>query len=160
MYSHSAKLDYTGTRTKDGFIDWVSRKAGSMSISVSDCESVVARTKDGTLALNYFGTLQGDLYDAFVKAAWNQSINDRFTFYHTSDTSCIEKFGLAAGSSSGVSLTRAFDDSPVPYSGDASESAIVAFAKKHAIPQLINFSDEYIEPIFADGNPAVILMTE
>ena len=133
-----------------------------MSISVSDCESVVSRTKDGTLALNYFGTLQGSLYDAFVKAAWNQSINDRFTFYHTTDTSCIEKFGLPAGSTSGVSLTRAFDESPLPFpsSGDASESAIVAFAKKHAIPQLINFSDEYIEPIFADGNPAVILMTE
>ena len=96
-----------------------------------------------------------------MKAAWNQSINDRFRFYHTADASCIEKFGLPAGSSSGISLTRAFDDSPVAYTGgQASESAIVQFAKKHAVPQLIVFSDDYIEPIFAEGNPALILMTE
>ena len=93
-----------------------------------------------------------------MKAAWDQSINDRFKFYHTADASCGDAFGL--GSNGGVSLTRAFDESPVAYSGEATESAIVKFAKKHAIPQMIVFSDDYIEPIFAEENPALILMTE
>ena len=31
--------------------------------------------------MSYFGTFSGDLYDAFIKAAWNQSVNDRFKFY-------------------------------------------------------------------------------
>ena len=111
------------------------------------------------MSLSYFGTLQGDLFDAFMRAAWDQSINDRFRFYHTADASCGEVFGLGS-SGAGVSLTRAFDESPVVYSGEANESAIVKFAKKHAVPQMIVFSDDYIEPIFAEENPALILITE
>ena len=46
------------------------------------------------------------------------------------------------------------------YSGNASETGIVSFARKGGVPQLINFSEDYIEPVFAEGNPALILMTE
>lgn len=98
------------------------------------------------------------MYDAFIKAAWDQSINEKFHFYQTSDTSCAEKYGLQ--STPGISLIRNFDDSPVAYTGSASRSDLVSFAKKSSVPQLIVFTDDYIEPIFAENNPAVILMTE
>lgn len=41
-----------------------------------------------------------------------------------------------------------------------SEDDIVAFAKASSVPRLITFSEDYIEPIFGDHNPAVILFTE
>lgn len=109
----------------------------------------------------YFGDFSGELFDAYTKAAWNQSINDRYRFYQITDASCAEQFGHNAGNSSGkISLTRLFDEEKLAYTGEASEASIVSFAKKGAVPQLINFSDEYIEPVFAEGNPALILMTE
>ena len=37
---------------------------------------------------------------------------------------------------------------------------LAAFAKAYSIPRLITFSEEYIEQIFADKNPAIILFTE
>ena len=120
-----------------------------------------SRTSDAKLTLSYFGTHSGDLYDAFIKAAWNQSINDRFQFYHTTDAACAVEYGHEAGSEAGkISLSRQFDESPLAYSGEANEAGIVSFARKGGVPQLITFSDDYIEPIFAEGNPALILMTE
>ena len=73
-----------------------------------------------------------------------------FRFYHTTDTSasCGDKF--AVQSSGGISIIRNFDDSPIVYSGEATEAGVVEFAKKGAMPQLINFSDDYIEAIFAE----------
>ena len=77
---------------------------------MADCKDMQSRTSDAKLTLTYFGTHSGDLYDAFIKAAWNQSINDRFQFYHTTDAACAVEYGHEAGSEAGkISLSRQFD---------------------------------------------------
>jgi len=78
-------------------------------------------------------------------AAKSAAIGEKFSFLHTSDASCGEKFGL---SGPGLALTRTFDESPLAYSGAASLDDIVSFAKEASTPTLIPFSQDYIEPIF------------
>jgi hypothetical protein len=116
-----------------------------------------AKTNEGRLNISYFGELSGDLWDAFMGTAKYPIISELFNFYHTTDASCGEKFGL---SGSGISLTRKFDESPIAYSGVASRDDLVAFARGASVPTLISFSEDYIEPIFAEKNPAIILFTE
>ena len=48
---------------------------------------------DTKLALSYFGALEGDLYDAFMKGARNPAINENYSFFHTTDTACASDFG-------------------------------------------------------------------
>lgn len=114
-------------------------------------------TADAKLALSYFGAFEGDLWEAYMKGAKNPSISEKYTFFHTSDADCAAKYGVSAP---GISLSRAFDESPVPYTGGASEDDIVSFAKGASVPRLITFSEDYIEPIFGDHQAAVILFTE
>jgi protein disulfide-isomerase A1 len=109
------------------------------------------------LALSYFGALDGDLYNTFIQSARNPTISEKYAFLHTTDASCASKYGAKAP---GISLSRTFDNSPIAYSGASNEEELVAFAKKASVPQLITFSEDYIEPIFGDHNPAVILFTE
>ena len=116
-----------------------------------------AKTKEGKLNLSFFGDLSGDLWDAYMGAAKDPAISENFNFIHTSDAACGASYGL---SGAGVSLTRQFDESPLAYTGAASSADIVAFAKGASVPTLITFSEDYIEPIFADQNPAMILFTE
>ena len=104
-----------------------------------------AETAEGKLNLSYFGDLSGDLWDAYMGAAKNPAISEKFGFFHTSDADCGAKFGL---SGAGVSLTRRFDESPLAYDGAASMDSIVEFAKGASVPTLISFSEDYIEPIF------------
>ena len=73
------------------------------------------RTSEDKLALSYFGESAGGLWDAFFGAAKDPVIGEKYSFYHTSDVACGEKFGL---SGSGVALSRRFDDSPLQYSGE------------------------------------------
>lgn len=107
--------------------------------------------------MGYVGALEGDMYAHYITAAKSPSIGEKFTFLHTSDESCASTLGVSAP---GVGIARRFDDSPVAYTGDASHTDMVAWAKASAVPKLINFSEDYIEPIFADHNPALILFTQ
>ena len=83
QFSHSAKADYTGGRTKDTIVDWMKMKTGAVSLDVSDCAQLTIKvnSKESKLGLSYFGPFEGSLYDEFIKAAWDQSINEKFHFY-------------------------------------------------------------------------------
>ena len=149
-------MEYSGGRTKDTIIDWINKKTGPVSKEV-DCAGMEADAAEAKMALSFFGALEGEMYDAFMKSANNPAIAEKFAFLHTSDGDCAAKFGAAAG---GIALSRRFDESPLAYTGAASEDEIVAFAKGSSVPRLITFSEDYIEPIFGDRNPALILFTE
>ena len=156
VFRSGTKIDYTGGRTEDTIVQWINKKTGPASEEV-DCATMETKTGEGKLNLSFFGDLSGDLWDAYMGAAKDPAISENFNFLHTSDAACGEKFGL---SGAGVSLTRRFDESPLAYSGAAAKDDIVAFAKSASVPTLISFSEDYIEPIFADQNPAIILFTE
>ena len=156
LYSQGTKLEYTGGRTEDTIVQWINKKTGPASEEVA-CDAMTTKTEEGKLNLSYFGDLAGDLYDAFIGAAKNPAISETYSFFHTSDAACGEKYGL---SGAGVALSRRFDDSPLQYSGEANVDDIVKFAKDASVPMLISFSEDYIEPIFGDHNPALILFTE
>lgn len=154
-FNQGAKMDYTGGRTKDTIIEWINKKTGPASNEV-DCAAMEAATAEAKLALSYFGTFEGPVFDEFMKSAKNPAIAEKFSFYHTSDADCASKYGTSAP---GISLSRTFDESPLAFSG-ATEDEIVSFAKNASVPVLITFSEDYIEPIFGDQKAAAILFTE
>merc|ERR1719246_359213 len=128
-------MEYSGGRTKDTIIDWINKKTGPASTEV-DCEAMKAKTADAKLALSYFGALEGDVFENFMKGAKNPAIGEKYSFFHTADAACAESFGVVAP---GISLSRGFDESPL---------AVAAF------------SEDYIEPIFGEQQPAMVLFTE
>jgi len=155
-FNHGTKMDYTGGRTKDTIVEWINKKTGPVSAEV-DCAGMESKAGEAQLALSYFGAMEGDLWDNYMNAARNPAISEKFQFFHTTDGDCASKFGASAP---GIGLSRRFDESPLGYGGAATEDEIVAFAKKASVPRLITFSEDYIEPIFGDKNPALILFTE
>jgi len=40
FFNHSAKIDYTGGRSKDTIVDWITKKSGAISVDVTDCASM------------------------------------------------------------------------------------------------------------------------
>ena len=114
------------------------------------------KTAEANLAISYFGAAEGDMWEAYMKGAKNPAISEKFQFFHTTDGDCASKYGASAN---GVALSRRFDESPLAFSG-AGEEELVNWAKASSVPMLITFSEDYIEPIFGDRNPAVILFTE
>lgn len=54
-------------------------------------------------------------------------------------------------------IFRKFDQSPLTYSGNWETSEIVNWLTASSVPTLIEFSEEYIEPIFGQKSSAIFL---
>lgn len=110
---------------------------------------MAARTT-GKLNLVYFGSQEGELFNQFMSAA---KTNDNYLFFHVSGV-CAALHGQQHP---GVSIFRSFDESPIHFSG--SPSGLNEWMESSAVPTLIEFSEDYIEPIFGKGKDALILFT-
>ena len=104
------------------------------------------------LNLVYFGDFSGNLWDSFWQIARE---NEQFSVFHASGA-CADAHGAKANS---ISVFRSFDNSPIHYSGEHSVVSIREWMENAAVPMLIEFSEEYIEPIFGKGQPALILFS-
>jgi len=144
FFNHGEKVEYTGGRTEDTIINWIVKKTGPPS-QEKTCDDLKALAKDMKLGLIYFGAAEGELFTAH-ESAGKSDIGEKFAFYHTA-AECASEFGASAPS---IALVRNFDKSPVVYSGESTADAIKAFAKSNSVPILIEFSEDYIEPIFGD----------
>lgn len=112
---------------------------------------------NGKINLSYFGDVSGDLWEAYIDAAKTPPISETTGFYHTDDVACGEKFGL---SGSGVALSRGFDNSPIQYAGEKDFFAMVDWVQAASIPNVITFSEEYIDLIFGEHKPFLAFFTE
>jgi len=107
------------------------------------------------LVLAYFGDdTSSKEYKTFVEVANNAAVGEKFAFVHLHDKDCA---GEHKASHPSVVLFRQFDTSPVVYSGNWDTEAIVEWAKPLMVPTLIEFSEDFIEPIFGAKQPAIFL---
>jgi hypothetical protein len=127
------------------------KKSGPASEEIS-CDSLKAKAGEAKLNLVYFGAQEGPMFDSYMTAA---KTDDKFIFYHAHGD-CAAHWGASTNS---VSVMRTFDASPVHYAGEATHEGITAFMEKNSVPKLIEFSEDYIEPIFGKGKTAIILFT-
>lgn len=91
----------------------------------------------------------------YNEVATHGSVSEKFQFYHVNDKECAASHG-AEGHGSLV-LFRQFDTSPLVFSGNWEVTPIVDWMLASSVPTLIEFSEDYIEPIFGQKNAAIFL---
>lgn len=85
-------------------------------------------------------------------------MGDKFKFYHVNSKECANKHGVTAYP--GLALFRNFEEKVLPYSGSFETAPIVDFLLTGSVPTLIEFSEDYIEPIFGARNAAIFLFRD
>ena len=90
----------------------------------------------------FFGKSDSDEFTAFEKAA---SQDDKRSYFHTEDSESAKAHGVEQPA---VSLFRNFDEPKVDFSGKIITNDLSAWVSENSIPTVIDFNDEYIEPIF------------
>lgn len=148
-------MEYTGGRTENDIVNWVLKKVGPPSVEVT-CDQLKEKVAKDKLALAYFGDLTIKEYkETFLETAKSPMINEKFNFYHLNDKDCAASFG--ATQSPALVLFRQFDEPTVVYKGNWESTPIVDFMLAEMTPILMEFSEEYIEPIFGQRKPASFL---
>jgi protein disulfide-isomerase A1 len=149
------KTDYTGGRTENDIVNWILKKVGPASNEVT-AEQLKTKVDENKLSVAYFGDVNArEFKEVFLEVANNPTVGDKFQFYHLNDEATAKSYG--ASSLPAIVLFRKFDDSPLVYSGNWETTPVVDFIVASSVPTLINFSEDYIEPIFGQRKAAVFL---
>lgn len=106
--------EYTGGRTADTIVSWISKKTGPAFEDI-ECSEVEVQTADHKLSLVFFGAKEGALFDAFKASA--QTL-DSYSFFATA-SECAKVHGVAEAP--GAAVFRTFDESPLAYTGAAAD---------------------------------------
>jgi protein disulfide-isomerase A1 len=142
--------EFNGGRTADEIVNWIVKKSGppTSAITTEEIESLKA---DAKLFVVFYGEEGSDEFKSFETAA---SGDDKFPYRHVFDSDVATPEGV---SRPGVAVFRSFDEPIVTFDGEFTSTAIAEFVTSSSIPVFIEFSDEFIEPIFQNQSPAIFL---
>lgn len=142
--------EYNGGRTEDELVNWINKKSGPATKEVTNAE-LEALKESNKVLVAYFGDADSTLFGEFRKAA---DSDDKSTYVHVSADDAVLPEGA---SRPGVVVFRKFDEPFVVFTGEVTSESIHEFVSKSSVPSLIEFSDQYIEPIFQQQKPALFL---
>jgi protein disulfide-isomerase A1 len=141
--------EYKGGRTEDDIVNWIKKRSGPPVTEVTD-EKLEELKKTEKFVIAFYGASDSAEFKEFeVYAAGD----DKHTFVHNPSSSALPT-GLTAP---GVAIFRQFDEPVIVHKGKIEKSELKSFISGASVPTLIEFSDEYIEPIFQEQKPAVFL---
>lgn len=145
--------DYNGGRTTDEIVSWINKRMGPPSTEV-DAATLATKIEASKIAVVFFGDSSSDEFKTFEKAA---GLDDKRAFFHTADADAAKTHEVEGTK---VVLFRSFDEPKVTFEGDFETAALTKFVEDNSVPTLIEFSDEYIEPIFQKQQPALFFFKD
>lgn len=143
--------EYKGGRVEDEIVNWIKKRSGPPTTSVDDAKLEELKKAEKFLVV-FYGAGDSSEYKEYEKVA---SGDDKHQYLHNAEGAAPE--GLTAP---GVVVFRQFDEPTVVFEGTLSTLALKKFVDNASVPTLIEFSDEYIEPIFQKQQPASFLFVE
>lgn len=154
-FVNGKKHDYTGGRTRDTILHWIDKKTGPAFKSIESCDEIKETAAKKKFNLIYFGDLEGADYAAF-QAQWEEPSfgdNPKFAFIH-GHNDCAAEYGASVP---GFVLVRDFEEPVTTSIGEPVE--ITKWIRSHQLPNVINFDEDAIEPIFAQRRDSLVLFT-
>jgi thioredoxin-like negative regulator of GroEL len=67
-FVNGEKQEYTGGRTTDTIVQWVTKKSGPVANELS-CDKLDNMVGTGSLSVIYWGAKEGEVYDNFIRSA-------------------------------------------------------------------------------------------
>lgn len=155
-FKHGVRQDYTGGRNEESIVNWVLKHSGPPSSHLATCQELKDKALEQKLALGYIGDLGSKDFTVFMSVAENPTIGEKYNFFHSSDfEGCGGEFGTDSPS---IVLYRKFDESPVVYKGAIQDiEALLVWLQGQSVPTLIEFSEDFIEPIFGQRKLTIFL---
>lgn len=132
------------------------KRVGPPSNEVKTCDELKAKVDNTKLALVYFGDLSAKEFSSvFIPLAENPSISEKYQFFHIADAECATANGVTQ--TPALVFFRKFEESPLVYTGAIEVDPVLLWLQGVSVPTLIEFSEDYIEPIFGQRKQTIFL---
>jgi len=149
FFKNGEPMEYSGGRTTDTIVAWVTKKSGPPAITLGTVEAAEKLVEDNKVTvLGFFKDVESDAAKQFVKAA--DSIDDQ-VFGITSESDIMSKYEAEDGS---IVLLKKFDEGRNVFEGEITSEAIIGFVNTNALPVVVDFNQKTAQKIFGSGAKA------
>ena len=143
-------------RTASAIIDYVHTHSVSSSVEYS-CDKIAKEMKaDYGFHAVYMGPLSGPVYEAHTAASLNYDLTNVYKFGHNESEECAKELGLTYPS---MNLLRFFDNEPLEVPIVSDQEAIERSIKAYEKPELIPFSEDFINTVMNESRTSIVLFT-
>ncbi|EGD74884.1 disulfide isomerase [Salpingoeca rosetta] len=153
FFRNTVDTDYTGGRTADEIVSWVTKKSGPPAVDVEDVDAAKALAEDNDIVIfGFFDSKTSDEAKAFIDAA---GASDNI-FGISTNADVAKAYGVSAPA---IVAAKQFDEPRVTYEGAPDDAeAINDFVATESLPLVIEFTNENAPKIFG-GAVQVHLLT-
>lgn len=153
FFRNGNPIEYTGGRTADEIVAWVTKKTGPAAFELENVEAAELLIKDNkVVVVGFFADRESEEAKTFLAVA---NAIDEYPFAITSSEDVITKYEAKQGS---IVLFKQFDEGKAIYSGDNNEADIKKFVQAHSIPLIVEFNHDSAQRIFGGEIKSHLLM--
>jgi len=153
FFKNGEPMDYTGGRTADTIVAWVTKKSGPAAVTIEAVEAAEKLVEDNkVMVIGFFKDVESDNAKAFLKAA--DSLDDQ-VFGITSDDAVFAKYEAKDGS---IVLFKKFDEGRNELDGDITDETVIGFVNTNSLPLVVDFNQATAQKIFGSGVKAHFIM--
>lgn len=146
-------IDYTGGRTAEEIIAWLTKKTGPAATEVKSTEEAEAILKDNKVAVfGFFKNSGSDEAKAFLDVAGGV---DEYPFAITDNDDVFAKYEAKDGA---IVLFKQFDEGKAVFEGEFNEADIKKFLTTQSLPLIVEFNHESAQKIFGGEIKSHLLM--
>ena len=151
FYVNGVASEYTGGRTEEEILTWLSKKTGPSSHEFTDKDSLTKFINDNEVAVVFFGdkeSSQFKSFEAFTKTA------DDYLCGHTFDNEIRELNNAQVNS---IVLFKQFDEKRNDYGGSFDLEEIKHFITINSLPTIIKFDQKAAQKIFGENKETLFV---
>lgn len=153
FYRNGNAVEYTGGRTADEIVTWVSKKTGPPAVELESVEAAELLIKDNkVVVVGFFKDRESAEAKTFLSVA---GAIDEYPFAITSNDDVYAKYETKCGA---IVLFKQFDESKVLFDGESNEADIKKFVQTHSIPLIVEFNHDSAQKIFGGEIKSHLLM--
>ena len=147
--------EYDGGRTESEIINWINKRTGPASRALKTADELKEAKGKNKLTVAFFGTEEDAGFKTYENVA--RSL-DRQAFFHLPcDDACKESLGAKGAK---AVLFKPFDELQDNFEGELTQAALRSFITENSVPDLIEFSDEYVQDIFGASRNTAFLFAD
>ena len=151
-FNGSKAVDYSGSKTEDGIVNWVLKKTGNPYAVILTLSSLKANIEKNKVSVVLFAELNSQEHSLFTLVS--KTVDDP-SFFLCNDPDAYSFYKVK---SPAVVVFKHFDEKRVDYSGVFSSSEIINFVEKHKRPLIEEYNEDLDELIFEKNKPCLLLL--
>lgn len=151
-FMSSTPVDFSGSKTEDGIVNWVLKKTGNSLSVASQLAKLNEKISKNKVTVVLFAEVNSREHSLFTIVS--KSVDDP-TFVVCPDEKAWEFYKVSAPA---VVIFKQFDDKRVDFSGVFSSKEIINFVEKNKKPWVVKYDENLDEVIFGKNVPCLVVL--